>query len=239
MREGAAAPPMTQAAPRRADGEYYTARAIYAELRGDIVTLRLTPGAKLSENELALRFGTSRAPVRDALIRLTEDGLIQVQPQRGSFVTRISLRAMERARFVREALEIAIARRAAEHGIAAAARRQAEDAITAQQAARLDPAGFTAADDRFHRAFADGTALDGVWDIIEREKAQFDRIRFLSLPAVTPVDVLIEQHRAILAAVLSRRPAEAEAAIRTHLSEVLRITDDLAGRYPELIVEDL
>ena len=73
----------------------------------EIISLRLRPGEKLSESDLAARFGTSRAPVREALIRLVEDGLIDVRPQRGSFVSRISLRAMERARFVREALEVA------------------------------------------------------------------------------------------------------------------------------------
>ena len=94
-----------------------TVRSILSEIKKDIITLRLKPGEKLSENELALRFGTSRAPVREALIRLVEEGLIEVLPQRGSFVSRISLGAMQRARFVREALEVAIVRRAAQRGL--------------------------------------------------------------------------------------------------------------------------
>jgi GntR family transcriptional regulator, rspAB operon transcriptional repressor len=213
--------------------------SIYAQLRHEIVTLRLRPGERLSENELARRFGTSRAPVREALIRLIEDGLIDVRPQRGSFVSRISLQAMERARFVREALEVAIIRRAAEQGISPATQARAEAAIEGQLDARDDPERFTGLDDMFHRSFADGTALVGVWAIIEREKAQFDRIRFLSIPAATPIHVLIEQHRAILDAVLRRRPNEAEQAIRKHMSEVLRIADNLARLHPELIVVDV
>ena len=212
-----------------------TGRSIYAVLRQDIVTLRLKPGERLSENELAARFGTSRAPVREAVIRLVEDGLIDVRPQRGSFVSRISLAAMERARFVREALEVAIIRRAAEQGLPDSARLLCETALAGQREARDDPERFTAFDDMFHRAFAEGTALVGVWSIIEREKAQFDRVRILSLPGVTPVDVLLAQHRAILQAVLDRNPAAAEAALRVHMSEVLRIADDLAERYPDLI----
>jgi DNA-binding GntR family transcriptional regulator len=213
-------------------------RSIYAILRQDIVTLRLMPGEKLSENELALRFGTSRAPVREALIRLAEDGLIDVLPQRGSFVSRISLRAMERARFVREALEIAIVRRAAEQGIRQDVREGAEACLAAQEQAREDPEQFTQLDDLFHRGFAEGVGLDGVWAVIEREKAQFDRIRFLSLPAGTPVDELIEQHRAILAAVLNRQSLAAEEAMRKHMSEVLKIARDLASRHPDLILAD-
>ena len=210
-------------------------RGVYATLRHDIVALRLQPGARLSENELAARFGLSRAPVREALIRLAEEGLIDVRPQRGSFVSRISLRAMEQARLVREALEVTIIRRAAERGLGAAAEAMCEAALAGQLAARENPEQFTLNDDLFHRAFAVGAALEGVWSIIEREKVQFDRVRILSLPAVTPVDVLIAQHRAILAAVAKGDPAAAEAALRGHLSEVLRIADDLAQRFPQWI----
>jgi DNA-binding GntR family transcriptional regulator len=212
-----------------------SARSIYDVLRQDIVTLRLKPGARLSENELAGRFGTSRAPAREALIRLVDDGLIEVRPQRGSFVSRISLPAMERARFVREALEVAIIRRAAEQGLPPAAQAQCAAALQGQAQSRDDVEAFTAYDDMFHRSFAEGAELAGVWSIIEREKVQFDRVRILSLPAVTPVDVLIGQHQAILHAVIDRQPGAAEATIRTHLSEVLKIADDLAQRYPDLI----
>lgn len=214
-------------------------RTIHEILRRDIVALRLRPGERLSENELAARFGTSRGPVREALIRLVEDGLIEVLPQRGSFVSRIALSAMERARFVREALEVAIVRRAAERGIPPATRALAEDLLGEQAECRDDPERFTESDDRFHRAFAEGTGLASVWAIIEREKAQFDRIRYLSLPAVTPVDVLIGQHRAILAAVLARDPAAAEEAMRGHMAEVLKVARDLARRHPDLIQADL
>jgi len=212
--------------------------SIYGQLRQEIVTLRLRPGERLSENELAARFGTSRAPVREALIRLVEDGLIEVRPQRGSFVSRISLRAMERARFVREALEAAIVRRAAEQGIAPGAHAELEAAIEAQTVAADDPAKFTEQDDRFHRGLAVAAGLGSVWDVVEREKAQFDRVRYLSLPATTPVDVLVGQHRAILEAVAEGRPAVAERELRRHLQEVLQIADDLASRHQDLIVSD-
>lgn len=210
-------------------------RSIYATLRRDIAAMRLRPGTRLSENELAARFGTSRAPVREALIRLVEDGLIEVRPQRGSFVSPISLQAMEQGRLVREALEVAIIRRASEQKLSTEAIAKCEAAITQQTASRRDPERFTHYDDMFHRAFAEGTSLHGVWAIIEREKVQFDRLRILSLPDVTPVNLLITQHRDILAAVMRGNADKAEKAIRTHLAEVLRIADGLAARYPDLI----
>ena len=223
---------------RKAAAHPPSVRSIYATLREDIVTLRVMPGEKLSENELALRFGTSRAPVREALIRLGEEGLIDVMPQRGSFVTRISLSAVERARFVREALEVAMVRRAAEVGLSPKAAAAAKEAIAVQLKATRDPERFTQADDEFHRAFAEGIGLGQVWTVLEREKAQFDRIRFLSLPSVTPVDVLIKQHRDIFGAVMDRDPARAEAAMRVHMAEVVKVVDQLAAKHPDLIVAE-
>lgn len=211
-----------------------TTRAIYAALRREIVTLALMPGVKLSENELAIRFGTSRGPVREALIRLGEDGLIDVLPQRGSFVGRLSLPAIERARFVREALEIAVVRRAATEGLSAGQRRRADDALGAQAEVGIDAERFIDLDDAFHAGFSEAIGLGSVWSIVEREKVQFDRIRFLSLPAATPIAVLLAQHRAILSAVLDRDPAAAEAAMRAHMAEVLKIVSDLPARYPDL-----
>ncbi len=105
-------------------------------------------------------------------------------------------------------------------------------------AADGDPERFTELDDEFHRGFARLVDLDSVWAIIEREKVQFDRVRFLSLPAVTPVALLIAQHEAILGAVIDNKPASAERAIRQHMSEVLRIAVDLTRRHPELIDTD-
>lgn len=216
---------------------------IHTAIRQDIVLLRMVPGQRLSENTLALRFGTSRTPVRAALIRLIDEGLIDVLPQRGTFVSRISLSAVRRARFVRRALEIAIVRRAAEVGLPASARAAISDAIARQEAARRDApiAGeqetaerFTSADDDFHRAFADGIGLADVWAVVEREKSQFDRIRFLSLSQATPMTVLIGQHRAIFAAVAAGDPAEAEAAMRIHMDEVLKVASGLASTHPDL-----
>jgi GntR family transcriptional regulator, rspAB operon transcriptional repressor len=212
--------------------------SIHAMIRQDIIALRLRPGTRVSENELARRFGTSRTPVREALFRLVDEGLIVVRPQRGTFITPISLLAVRRARFMREAMEVAILRRAAEQGLSAQSRKGAENAIADQEEARDGPESFTRADDAFHRAFADGIDMGNIWAVLEREKSQFDRLRFLSLPNVTPVSTLISQHKAILVAVLKGDIAAAERAAREHLSEVLKVSDTLVATHPELIVDD-
>lgn len=212
---------------------------IHDVIRDEIITLRLMPGAKVSENELARRFNTSRTPVREALLRLVDEGLVEVWPQRGTLITPISLQAVRRARFVREAIEVAVFRKAAIEDLSAAVLAQLDAIMAEQDAAREDPVRFTEADDAFHRAFANGIAVGDIWTVLEREKAQFDRLRFLSLPNVTPVSVLIEQHEKMIAAVRARDPDAAEKAVRHHLSEVLKVTEQLSARYPDLIVNDI
>jgi GntR family transcriptional regulator, rspAB operon transcriptional repressor len=212
---------------------------IFQTLRTDIIRMRLRPGERLSENELGLRFGISRTPVRAAIVRLVDDGLLKVLPQRGTYVAPISLQAVRRARFVRSALELAIIREAAVHGLPEAALRQAKQAIRDQKNAGLDPELFTEADDRFHRTFADGIGYGNIWSVVENQKAQFDRIRFLSLSHVTPVDCLIDQHRTILSAVEARDPDTAEETLRVHLSIVVESAVALMRINPDLIVDDI
>ena len=214
------------------------AAGIYEILRSDIVSLRLPPGARLSENELGLRFRTSRTPVREALFRLVDEGLIEVRPQRGTFVSRISLGAVKRARFVRSALELAIIREAAGEGLGDGALAAAERAIDRQRDAGGDPHRFKDADDDFHRAFADAIGYGDLWSVVESHKAQFDRIRLLSLPDVTPIELLIGQHRAILDAVIARDPDRAEDYLRAHLSIVVETATALLRTHPDLIDDD-
>ena len=84
----------------------------FAALRHAIVTLKLRPGQSFSEQEVAQQLGVSRTPVREAFIKLADAGLVEVLPQRGTFVRKISVKAVKDARFVREAIELAVLRQA-------------------------------------------------------------------------------------------------------------------------------
>ncbi len=90
------------------DGESVRQRLFHV-LRQSIIQMVLAPGQALSEKEIANLFTVSRQPVREAFIRLSESGLVEVRPQRGTYVVRISRQAVLEARFIRESLEVAIA----------------------------------------------------------------------------------------------------------------------------------
>src|SRR5476649_602311 len=195
---------------------------IYRVLRKDIVECRIPPGKLLSEKEIAARFAVSRQPVREAFIKLAEVSLVQVLPQRGTFVLRISAQQVAQARFIRQAVECATARRAAE-------------AITAQQITLLEHnlhrqelaaqnrqmREFFGLDDDFHRLLADIAGCPLSWAVIESIKATMDRVRFLSLEQVSPPQRLITQHFSIFNRIKARDPDAAEQAMREQLQELI------------------
>ena len=208
-------------------------------MRHAIVTLRLRPGQPLSEQEVAQQLRTSRTPVREAFIKLAEAGLIEVLPQRGTFVRKISLKAVKDARFVREAIELAVLREAVGR-LRPAFFATARELIAGQRAAAVgnDLERFLALDDAFHRSFAVAIDCSHAWTVIEAQKAQMDRVRYLSLPGATPIGRLIDQHEAILDAVERGDVAASEAAMRTHLAEVLAVLEPLSQLYPDLFEPD-
>ena len=211
------------------------ARRVFHELKNAIITMALTPGQALSENEIAAQMGVSRQPVREAFIRLSEAGLVRIRPQRGTFVVKISTKRVTDARFVREAVEVAVARMACEVMTAETIVELREN--LAQQhlvAAEGAPANFLALDEAFHRGLALGIDCDHAWRVVEEMKAQMDRVGYPSMPQATPFLRLVEQHAAILDAVESRDKARAEAAVRAHLSEILTSLPLLEQAHPDL-----
>ena len=209
------------------------AEQVFHALRSSIVTMQLTPATALSEQEIAGRLNVSRQPVREAFIKLSEIGMVRVLPQRGTFVVKISAKAVRDARFVREAVECAIARRASE-GISEAAMDGLRGILTEQRKAARDPETFFVLDEAFHRGLANAAECAYAWKVIEEAKAQMDRVRFLSLPDATPVAHLITQHQAILDAIAAGRAAAAEQAMKDHLREILKSLPRLARAFPEM-----
>ena len=212
---------------------------VFGTLRSAIVTMRLKPGEALSEQEIATRLNVSRQPVREAFIKLADDGLVRVVPQRGTFVMKISAAAVTNARFVREAVECAIAREAAQR-ISATNAASLKAIIAEQRKAEKsdDTEGFFVLDEEFHRALANAGGCADAWKVIESAKAQMDRVRFLSVPEATPMRRLIAQHQRILDGVIAGDGAAATAAMQEHLREILSSLPQLAAKFPKMFDQE-
>ncbi len=199
-------------------------------LRGDLL-----PGTRLSETEIAAQVNLSRQPVREAFIRLAADGLAEVLPQRGTYIGRISMRAVLSARFIREAVESDLARHVAatRPDLTAMA---AELTVQERCDVEGDVPGFIESDDRFHRAMALAADQGAVWQDLERLKAQMNRLRHLSM-RVFDRSQTIAQHRAVLTALQAGDADGAEDAIRTHLRQMLTELPQMAAAHPDYFTD--
>jgi len=211
---------------------------VFETLRQAIVQLQFRPGNPLSEAEIARQLGVSRQPVREAFIKLGEVGLVEIRPQRGTFVRLISLREVKNVRFLREAIEVAIVRKAAgdatDRDFASLRKLIEEQKATAREG---DNVAFLRFDEAFHQAIARSADCEDAWRVIEGLKTQMDRVRYLSLPQATPLDVIIGQHERIVEGMERRSLEQAEAAMREHLSEILISLPRLAKEQPAYFIE--
>ncbi len=207
---------------------------LYRHLRGAIIRGDLHPGQALSESEIARQYSTSRQPVREAFIKLAEERLVNIQPQRGTFVVKISVADVLDARFVREAIEVAVAQEAATSAPPTAI-KELRNLIEQQIAvSHGHNAEFLALDEEFHRTISLSVGRAHAWRVIEGIKAQMDRIRYLSLDDATPLPLIIEQHSRIVDGIEAGNPAAAAAAMRSHLREIIISLPDIAARFPDV-----
>lgn len=206
---------------------------VYHRLRDRIVRGQLAPGARISETEIAASYRISRQPVREAFIKLAEEDLVEIRPQRGTYVRRISLPAVMSARFVREAVEADIARAVATRADPALL-AELDRQIAAQRAVvdAPDADAFLALDEGFHRLLAKAAGQAAAADILESLKTQMNRVRHIAAREF-PRARLIAQHEAVVAAIRAQDPGAAEAAMRTHLRQILDDLPAIARAMPE------
>lgn len=206
---------------------------LYRILRERIIRSDLPPGSRMSEAEIARAYDISRQPAREVLIKLSEEGLVEIRPQRGTLVTKISISAVMDSRFVREAIEADIVKVVAEKADAALEtelRRQIERQMELPD---RQPDKFLELDELFHRTLAEAAGKTYAWKVVEEVKAHMDRVRYLSTREF-PTKRLVKQHIAIVDAIVARDPQAASEAMRTHLRAIMQDLPAIAAAHPEL-----
>ena len=215
------------------------AAQVRAVLRRDIIAGRLLPRSMLSEQELSQRFGVSRTPIREALIKLSEENLLEIYPQYGSFVAPIKLREVFDSQFVRESLECSAVERAVER---IDARQGKALAALLQRQRTLHRSGdheeFFLADERMHALIMEIAGHANAWRQVENAKAQMDRVRFLSMRNVRKQPSVVAEHTLIVDRITHRDRAGAVAAMRSHLRGLFRSVEILAAKEPGYFVDE-
>lgn len=206
---------------------------LYRVLRGRIVRGDLLPNTRLSEVDVAAQYDVSRQPVREAFIKLSEERLVEIRPQRGTYVSRIHVSAVMSARFVREAVEVDIARLlcpAPDTRFIAMLREQLK--IQRKAVEQTDAGAFLQLDEAFHRMLATQAEQTASWDILQPLKTQMDRVRHLSARQF-PLRQLLAQHVTIVDAIEGRNAQAADNAMRLHLRQILDDMPAVIASAPE------
>lgn len=203
---------------------------IFDHLQREILALRLRPGDKISEAEIAAQFGVSRQPVRDAFSRLANLDLLLIRPQRATEVRLFSRREIAKSRFVRTAVEAEVLRRAAENCDAQGAALL--DAALAEQDKVVrdnDLNAFSALDYDFHKRLCRVAGADFAFDVILAEKTKVDRLCMLGLTNEYRMPQLVEDHHAIADAVKNHDPDRAVEIGMLHLSRLDRTIERISA----------
>ncbi len=204
----------------------------YVNLKADILANRLPPGFQAPEPEFALRLGMSRTPVREALLRLQSDGLVELVPRRGARVLPISLDDM---REIYEILTVLEPEAAA--GLALREDKQStfealEPAVRAMEQALVggDLDAWGEADGQFHRRLLECHNNQRMSDIINALIEQSQRVRLITLRLREPPHRSTEEHREILDHIMAGRADDARNTFRAHrvraAQELLSILED-------------
>ncbi|PPB80824.1 GntR family transcriptional regulator [Albidovulum inexpectatum] len=207
---------------------------VFDYLYDEIISLRLKPGDKISEAEIAAQFGISRQPVRDAFNRLANLNLLLIRPQRATEVKRFSMREIVKARFVRAAIEKEVLRLAAER--CTAQDGKSLDAHLKRQERALearDTDAFGILDYEFHETLCRIGRVDFAFDVIRAEKSKVDRLCVLSLSKEHRMPDLVADHRAIAAAIQANDPDRAVEHGMIHLSRLDETIAHISANHTE------
>ena len=226
------------AAAERLDRSRQAAPQVFARLRGLITALTLPPGAPLSRTALATEFGLSSTPIRDALMRLAEEGLVEVFPQHATLVSRIDVRQAQQAHFLRQALELEIVRMLALQTDATLS-GDLDELIARQRrfAREGDLEAFIAADDDFHARLYAAADKQDLWMLVRSRSGHIDRLRRLHLPSPGRAQHIMRHHRLIAQAIGNGKPNDAQTHLRSHLSGTLGELAAIRERHPDYLKE--
>ena len=191
----------------------------------EITSMRMLPGTRISETDIAGKFGVSRQPVREAFTHLANMDLILVRPKRATEVKKLSIKAIEKSRFVRAAVEAAALREAVKHCDAAAGfQLEALLALQKKALAERDYRAFSKLDYDFHKTVCDIGKVPYAFEVIREEKEKVDRLCMLGLAKEDRMPLLVEDHEEITNAI---KAGDAERAVDAGMLHLTRLDDTI------------
>lgn len=215
-----------------------TAEEVFRQLKLDIISLRLAPGSKLSEVEVAKACNVSRQPVREAFMRLGELNLLQIRPQKATLVRKISMQELRHTRFLRAAVEVEVVRVACEVATEESLDRikqnleQQKIAVAETNSALLQELDYD-----FHRLICAAAECLPAFKTISENKAHTERVCTLELADACGMKEVIEGHTNIYNALKNRDAETAVKMTRIHLRHLDDTLEKASKNFPDFFEE--
>lgn len=210
---------------------------VYNVLKENIMNLSIIPGTTLRKEEIAKEFKVSRTPIREAFVKLKDEGLIDVYPQRGTFVSYIDLNKVQEAKFMREALETKVVKLACkvfpEEKIFDLEANLKVQEMSLKQNNYIKLFEY---DNEFHKMMFEGCNMENIWTAIEQISNHLNRMRVLSLSADFNRSDVIEDHQKIINTIKNRNCKDALKAMNYHISRIKFDQGKLKNDYPDYFV---
>lgn len=195
-----------------------SAQDVYQQLKVLILGFELYPGSRVTETELAERFGVSRTPVREALQRLQLEGYLTIRPKQGCFIREIDIEEIDAHYQVRVALELCAVELACTHMPERALKelaRQWDPAYRASEGEGVED--MVARDENFHIALAEGSSNLVLADYLQRVNHSIHIIRRLDFTQNMRIDLTYQEHHAICQHLIKRDAVAAQQAMTQHI----------------------
>ena len=207
----------------------------FLAIREAIMELNFLPGEIIRKHDICNALGVSRSPVSEALAKLRNEGLVEVVPQSGTFVSRFSLQDIKEGAFLREAIELAcieiLASNISEQQLIDLNRNLKLQKVLAETD---DYQGFYQLDAEMHGMIMDFTGYKNLAKVTKTGWVQVDRARQLLLPVDGRLKKAFQEHRAVIKALEQNDVALAREKMRTHLNQLILLLTPLEKKHPDL-----
>ena len=217
-----------------------TSDGVYAQLKEQILHLELPPGSSISEIETAEKYNISRTPVRDAFKRLEREGLLEIRPHIGTFISLIDLNAVSDVLYIREVLEFSVLSdlslvydKSQDLRIRLILQHQKELLESDMNIEDLSRA-FIISDNEFHTALFDCAGKKNIIKFLYDYNSQYERFRtFINFNGKEDLQKLYASHVAIWDCITSKRLDELKEHINHHLYDGFSSSSDVISKCPE------
>lgn len=217
-----------------------TSDGVYAHLKEQILHLELPPGAAISEIETAEKYNISRTPVRDAFKRLEREGLLEIRPHIGTFISLIDINAVSDVLYMRNVLEfsvlsdLAVSYDKSQDLQINLLLKEQEELLSSNMNIEDLSRAFVVADNKFHTALFDAAGKKNVIQFLYECNSQYERFRtFINFSGKDDLQKVYESHVQIWKCITSKDINGLKDCVNHHLYDGFGASSEIISKYPE------